>query len=187
MKRHLLALLVVVCLPLSGLAATQTSQQPVADCPRAMLPPNLLLPGEWQAQLAQLWRRSPTFRQQCARLAQASWLQIRLRVTPRLPAFYGMRAVTTMQWPQRRAEIRIFASSDFVELVGHEFEHVLEQLEGTNLAALVAAGSEQVSRRSDGVFETTRAVAAGRRVKTEYNRARPADTAACSGGRAFSE
>jgi hypothetical protein len=51
------------------------------------------------------------------------------------------------------------------ELLAHELEHVLEQVEGIDLDALAEEG--EARRLSDGSFETARAVQAGRRVAAE--------------------
>ena len=47
---------------------------------------------------------------------------------------------------------------DLTELIAHEFEHVLEQLDGVDLKALARAG--EARRLADGAFETERAVTA---------------------------
>jgi hypothetical protein len=51
----------------------------------------------------------------------------------------------------------------------------LEQVEGINLAAVVAGKDGQAHRRADGAFETERALNAGRRVKAECRRAKSAE------------
>jgi hypothetical protein len=56
---------------------------------------------------------------------------------------------------------------DHVELIAHEFEHVIEQIEGINLAALARSGSMAARHRDDGSFETTRAQHAGLAVSAE--------------------
>ena len=58
------------------------------------------------------------------------------------------------------------AGTLFAELLAHEFEHVLEQIEGVDLAAL-AASSGAARQVEAGVFESERARAAGRAVAGE--------------------
>jgi hypothetical protein len=79
--------------------------------------------------------------------------------------------VTIYEEHSGRATVKIFMPNDYVELIGHEFEHLLEQIEGLDLAAL-AEMSRQARRHEDGAFETVRALDAGRKVKAEYSRAK---------------
>ncbi len=68
------------------------------------------------------------------------------------------------------------------ELVAHEIEHILEQLDGVDLKT--QAGSGAVWKSDDGAFETRRAIEAGKRVAREIRMGadirnasyRPADT-----------
>jgi hypothetical protein len=55
------------------------------------------------------------------------------------------------------------------EWIGHEFEHVLEQVERVPLVEL-AARTGRVWRTADDMFESERAIRAGRRVLEEMNR-----------------
>ena len=57
------------------------------------------------------------------------------------------------------------------EWIGHEFEHVLEQLDGLRLEEM-ADGRGNVWRSSDNMFETERAIRAGRAVAGEVRRSR---------------
>ena len=61
-------------------------------------------------------------------------------------------------------DIRVFG--DRTELLGHEIEHVIEQLEGLDLRRLAAAG-QHVWESHRGMFETDRAIRAGQRVFKE--------------------
>ncbi len=53
-----------------------------------------------------------------------------------------------------------------VEVVGHEFEHTLEQIEGLDLRALASTQSDYVYRSGSGEFETIRAMRAGRVIES---------------------
>jgi hypothetical protein len=66
-----------------------------------------------------------------------------------------------------QAVIEIPISPDMVELLPHELEHVIEQLDGVDLVALAAAGTDGVSEVDPRIFETARARAAGRAVIRE--------------------
>ena len=52
------------------------------------------------------------------------------------------------------------------ELLAHEIEHVLEQIDGVNLRALASTGVQGVRRIGDA-YETSRAIAIGRLVADE--------------------
>jgi len=60
------------------------------------------------------------------------------------------------------------ASVSYAEILGHEFEHVLEQIEGLDLSALASTGRSGVYRHPDGSYETTRAREAGLVVAREF-------------------
>jgi hypothetical protein len=60
---------------------------------------------------------------------------------------------------------------EYAELFGHELEHILEQIDRVDLAALTAAG-EGASRLSDGAYETTRARRAGLLIAEQTERPR---------------
>jgi hypothetical protein len=68
------------------------------------------------------------------------------------------------------AAIELNSGSDLTELMAHEFEHVLEQLDGIDLAqkaALVRSGVHAVDNNKPAVFETIRAQKVGLRVAQE--------------------
>lgn len=81
-----------------------------------------------------------------------------------------------------RATIELPGAADLTELLAHEFEHVIEQLEGIDLRALAQRHEDGVVEIQDGVFETARARAAGRQVYREvYGDTDPAVQAALGG------
>ncbi len=60
--------------------------------------------------------------------------------------------------------LRIF---EYAEMLAHEFEHVLEQIEGINLSELADGASGAAHRLVDGGYETERARLAGRAAALE--------------------
>ena len=56
---------------------------------------------------------------------------------------------------------------DYLELIAHEIEHVIEQLEGVRLCQEVESARAWVTQR--GAFETQRAIAAGARARHEFD------------------
>ena len=77
-----------------------------------------------------------------------------------LPGF--RRAETTIKRYEAgyiTAEIIVPPGLEFFELLAQELEHVLEQIEGVDLAALIRRGL--ATRDASGIFETARARDAG--------------------------
>jgi Tol biopolymer transport system component len=64
-------------------------------------------------------------------------------------------------------DIHLTNFDDPVELIAHELEHVIEQLDGIDLEAHARTGT--VSKREDGAFETRRAIEIGKRVAREVS------------------
>ena len=133
----------------------------------AGLPPNLSAAAVFKPYLERMVRTSPTFRSQCKRLGAAPLLRVQLQLEDpqRRPSFRARTVLTHNQGAVVAAHIFLNLSPDAVELIAHEIEHVLEQLDGVDLQAQVGSGS--VWKREDGAFETRRATEAGLRVPRE--------------------
>ena len=65
------------------------------------------------------------------------------------------------------ADIHVPAAGEVVELIAHELEHVIEQLDGVDLRAHARRSRATTSVEENGTFETRRAVEAGRTVAWE--------------------
>jgi hypothetical protein len=61
-------------------------------------------------------------------------------------------------------------AAEYAELLGHEFEHIVEQIDRVDVAALARDGIE-ASRIGDNTFETRRAARAGRAIARETEQA----------------
>ncbi len=136
------------------------------------LPANVSVPNNVKRVLQAAWKRSPTFRRQCRRIGEAGNLRIQVSLVPRL-ALSRLSALSTVRRREDgmiTVKMKIRALSDYVEIIAHEFEHMLEQLEGLDLRALAAQGNSGVYRNELDAYETARAVNAGRRVFDEYRR-----------------
>jgi hypothetical protein len=123
--------------------------------------------------VADMCRRAPTFRRQVVRLAAQTALVV--TVEPGLfPADGRVRAATAIariDGGLRRAEVLVPSGDSLAvaELIGHEFEHILEQLDGVDLASWVGhSGVHRVGGHDDGPIETERARQVGRLVASEY-------------------
>jgi hypothetical protein len=157
---------VVLCMALFVPAALRPASLAAQSAPTlcSEVPPNIQVSTLLQPIVSDLLRKSATFRRQCEIIAAAERLRVVVRGIP--PA--GLSSM-----PRARAKIAHFSYglirvvidmpmlADHAELLPHEFEHVIEQLEGLDLSALVRAGGYGVVQLDDGAFETARAKAAG--------------------------
>ena len=121
-------------------------------------------------------RRSPTFRRQMARLADADGLTVtvhRLMLPPPSTALWRAQTlITRVGGLVRSADVQV-PSGDarmMAELLAHEFEHILEQLDGVDLKRWVGrSGVRRVGADREGSpIETERAQQVGRLVAGQY-------------------
>jgi hypothetical protein len=141
----------------------------IAD--QADIPPNFEVGAVYRPLVMKMLSRSPTFRWQMLRIAAATHLTIQLQSA--LPSWHeGLRATTEFA---RTADGKLLATVDIVrstndvELIAHELEHVVEQLDGIDLAAKAGRRNSGVYLTGDrgDVFETTRAKRVGLQVARE--------------------
>jgi hypothetical protein len=136
------------------------------------LPPNVSIARAYAEAVQGMLRSSPTFRSQCTRIARAPHLYLSVERSVLAPR---QSAVTHMV---RASDGRLFANvevnplGDEVVLIAHEFEHVIEQLDDVDLAAMASrVGTGVRTDPQSGRFETERAIAVGRRVASEVHHA----------------
>ena len=137
-------------------------------------PANIVTSNEFRLLIETMLRQSPTFRRQCLRIGSEPRLTIRLAMAAP-PERSDFRASTRLERePDGRlsAEIRISVPGAIVELIAHELEHVIEQLDGVDLAARAAQHDSGVKALSSAptAFETIRARRAGQKVASETTR-----------------
>jgi hypothetical protein len=139
------------------------------------LPANLIVADVYLSVVEAMRARSPTFRRQCARIAAATGLVVVIQSEPPVtpPQSAAITHFARYEFGRMRATVRVAISERLPELIAHELEHVLEQLDGIDLAAKARLPSSGVSLCHCGreeAFETTRAIATGRRVADEFAR-----------------
>jgi len=140
------------------------------------LPANVNLPRDLERAITRIYDRSATFRAQCERIAQAGNLRINVRIDTAIPSRCRAFTVVQRRNGKIRADVHLPPSSDHSELLAHEFEHLLEQMEGLDLRTLARVKGSGVREIEYELFETDRAQAAGRVVAGEAGRyARTAD------------
>ena len=143
------------------------------------IPPNLLIPHVYRPLIESMLRHSPTFARQCQRIANAPQLTVALTLgsSPTSGVSRMARARTRIVREGNRllAHVTLGRTSDAMELIAHEIEHVIEQLDEVDLAAKAGMPDSGVhALHHDGiVFETIRAQRVGRRVAEEVRRPLP--------------
>jgi hypothetical protein len=113
--------------------------------------------------------RSPTFRDQCEKIGNYGKIRVTLLLVPPTVAraYRAISHVRRYQDSYVSITIELTACTNYFELLGHEFEHATEQVEGVDLKALSARRHSHVYRLEDGSYETDRAVDAGKAVARE--------------------
>lgn len=152
-----LVLLLALAAP-AAMPSTAAAQTPVC----ATLPANIVVPAVSHQWIVDLIARSPTLQRQCRIIATADDVIVRLSSMRRVTAL--CRARTSFARDRTgliRAAIDIPVSIDFPELLAHELEHVIEQIEGINLRRMARDRDSGVWQVAPNVFETTRAIDAG--------------------------
>jgi hypothetical protein len=136
------------------------------------LPSNFIPSSGYQQLIESMLERSPTFRRQCRRIASTSDLVITLRQGASRTG--RLRAMTRIVRQEGRvlASIEIFSLEEHAELIAHELEHVIEQLDGVDLASKAARTASGVYQADGNAFETTRAVRMGQAVAAEMRQPR---------------
>jgi hypothetical protein len=162
-------------LALAPLQAGAADRDPSPPCTvfSKRLPSTIELPADLTRIVEVMLLRSATFREQCRRIAEARWLVVRVRVDPRLAegSYRGRSVIDRFGGGALKAVVEI-SHRNAPEWIAHEFEHLIEQLDGVNLVARSAEGSD-VWRSGEGMFESARAMLAGRAVLHETQRRRP--------------
>lgn len=137
---------------------------------RAAPPPNIVIAAAYRETVESMLRSSGTFRRQCSRIARAADLRVVIERSL-LAGQTGDDARTRMtRLPDGGlvASVEVGYLGDPVLLIAHEFEHILEQLDGVDLRSMAARADTGVREiATSGQFETDRAIAAGRQVARE--------------------
>ena len=134
-------------------------------------PPANLDSGVFRALVAAMWRDSLTFRRQCQRLDVERGLVVTL-LAQSSHRHSPVRASTEMSRKDgrlARARVVIFSPGDAVELIAHEIEHIIEQLDSVDLLDRAAT---RTTREAGATYETARAVEVGRVVDREVRETR---------------
>jgi hypothetical protein len=170
----MIVVFITIFVILSFSVATRAKEDPVS-CPRT-LPDNIELPRDLERMLAGVYRRSATFRAQCDRIGAAGTLSVNVQLDSSIPSSYQAFTLICRRGHALRADVHVPpAARAIAEIVGHEFEHILEQMEGLNLRILSRVRGSGVRESAFDVYETARAQRAGRIVAAELSAPQTAD------------
>ena len=154
----------LLALTMCGVGLAAESQ----PCRISRLPPNVEFHRRGlEAQIMRIYERSPTFRSQCARISDAWNLRVVVVIDAAIPSHCRAFSVIQRQGGWIRAEVHLPPSTDHSELLAHEFEHILEQMEGLDLRKLARIKGSGVREVQYDLFESDRAQSAGRIVVAE--------------------
>lgn len=125
------------------------------------IPANVTMHRSLRTEVEDMVAVSPTLRRQFAVIAGAP-ARVEIQVSPaqRRGSRRAETAITRYRFGFIEAMVSLPPGVDFVELLAHELEHIVEQIEGVDLAALARDG--RATRDRTGIFETDRAHEAGR-------------------------
>jgi hypothetical protein len=157
----------------SSVARPYVEDDRISTSTRPAPPANVVIAAAYRETVESMLHWSGTFRRQCSRIARAPDLHVVIEQSL-LSGQTGDDARTRIT---RHADggldatVEIGATGDPVRLIAHEFEHILEQLDGVDLRSMAARPATGVREIGiSGQFETDRAIAAGRQVATEFHR-----------------
>jgi hypothetical protein len=157
----LIACLVAACAPVRVAAASDPSKPPATEEVAASVwPCRLVITKTLRASVQLAWMRSSTFRAQCARLAQAGTIVFVHAVSSVQILRQAQSVIGVTADGATVARVLVRPGADTVEHIAHEFEHVLEYLEGVDHRRTGAMLSHDA-------YETDRAMDAGTRVARE--------------------
>jgi hypothetical protein len=136
----------------------------------SVLPANLIVPDMILPLVTSMWGLSPTFRRQCARLAEHPDVLVHIQLI--VGVSNGTARAVFERDPERHhvaVQIESRKLALYVEHIAHELEHVLEAMDGTDLPRLARQRVDGV-RNLGGSYETARAQSVGWMVAREVRR-----------------
>jgi hypothetical protein len=142
--------------------------------PVAISSTSIQIAAALQPEFDDLLRASLTFRSQFRRIAASPWVRVGVAIDATLCST-EFRARTQFRRYQSGllvVFVTIGPGSHRGQWIAHEFEHILEQLEGSDLGRLATQRTKDVWFSGPAVIETARAIRAGEVVRDELQQAR---------------
>jgi hypothetical protein len=134
----------------------------------ARSPSRIQLTSALRRDAQRMIRRSPTFRAQYERLERTAGLQVIVRRDhSREPRSYRAKsAIQRLRTGELLVIVEIGPHGNPVEWIAHEFEHILEKIDGLHLPTLAGKRSGVWLSGTD-MYESDRAIRVGRLVADE--------------------
>jgi len=178
-RATLFSVLTFVSLPTAARAADVPPPASARVCAAedGTMPRNIVLREPFDEVTREMLALSPTFRAQCARLAEGGdGLLVIVRLDMQAPRQFAARTLMG-RTPEGSllARMMVRLQPDYTEIIAHEFEHVVEQLDQWQLRTMALAKGEaagHVHEVAPEVFETERAIRIGQLVEAEVFAAR---------------
>src|ERR1700730_2374481 len=162
MRNSYAVVFIVVMTVLLGLHVSAATED-AKSCDRHPTWANVDVPQDLARRIEEIYIQSSTFKAQCALIGGAERLRVSIQLDTTIRSSCRAFSVITRKGRMIRAEVHLPPSGVmFGELIGHEFEHILEQLEGLRLRELAQVRGSGVHEVERNLFETERAERAGR-------------------------
>jgi hypothetical protein len=161
--------LILINLPLTNSSCTVMAQRQESNNCCYSIPQNIGMEGYLKIIVEKALYNSATFREQCALIGKKNNLYVEIKIMPYLPdGVKALSQIRRMSDGKIKIEVRLIPQllSSYIEMLGHEFEHIIEQIEGVNLSQMDS--KQGAFRSSNGRYETLRAIDAGHRVVLEF-------------------
>src|SRR5262245_53239683 len=164
--------LVLLTFSVVDAAARSDPKKPAPTSSRATAT-SIQFAAELQRDVEELLQYSPTFRAQYQRIAGTPKIVVGVRVDVKLTQTLYRARTTFRRYSSGLivADVRIGPGPHRGESIAHEFEHILEQLDGQDLKQMARNNAKDVWYSGDDVIETERAIKAGRTVRDELRQA----------------
>lgn len=130
-------------------------------------PANLVVPASHQKIVRTMWEQSPTFRSQCERIGGGRTLTVHVRPFPQMRSTDAATHFVHRPGSGLIADVYLFRLDRFVELLAHELEHIIEQVEGIDLGQLARRAPHLAWSTANRMYETRRAIHSGQTVASE--------------------
>lgn len=162
----------MVALPGMGAASREAAAQPSTSA-HLDVPSHITLSPAFTEIVGTMLERSPTFLAQWETLVTARRVRITVRLDLKSRPYRARSILSRHEYGLITAVVELPPFGDHVELIAHEFEHIVEQLEGVELRRLAHDPSAGVSAGVHDLhyaYETERAYEVGRQVARECRR-----------------
>lgn len=154
--------------PMAELAVDDRLNPRVCGAVDGIMPATVIVDGPLDIYVQQMLSRSEAFRRQCDALAAQPqvYVRVQLALYGLPPSLYARTDVQRTVAGPLIATVRIQSGVNWSEWIGHEFEHILEQVEGIR-AKDFRDNNGGRWESSVEMYESSRAILAGRTIRIQ--------------------